>query len=82
MYLDKLIVLLTNFYHGYNLYAIAILVVLVVLTFLKPKPMAKLGGLILALVVLIYIAGLLQQGISSSTAKKKAMTEKSQQYDK
>lgn len=82
MYLEKIFTLLTNFYHAYTLYAIAILVVLVILFIFKTKAMAKFSGLILALVVVIYIAGLIQQGISSSSEKKKAMTEKSQQYDK
>lgn len=82
MYLDKLIALLTSFYNAYTLYAIAILVVLVILFFLKTKAMAKFTGFVLAIVVVIYIAGLIQQGISNSSEKKKSMTEKSQQYDK
>ena len=82
MYLEKLITLLTNFYHVYTPYAIAALVIILILFFFKTKALAKFTGLILALVVVIYIAGLIQVGISSSSAKKKAMTEKSQQYDK
>ena len=82
MYLEKLSTILTNFYHAYTLYAIAILVVLLILTFFKTKSMAKLGGLVLAIVVVIYLAGLIQQGISNSSEKKKSLTEKSQQYDK
>lgn len=82
MYLDKLIELLANFYHSYTLYAIGVLVVIVLLFFFRPKPMAKLTGLLLALVVVIYIAGLIQTGISSSSEKKKNLTEKSEQYDK
>ena len=82
MYLEKLMTLLANFYHSYTLYAVAILVVLVILFIFKTKAMAKLTGLVLALIVVIYIAGLIQQGISNSSEKKKTMTEKSQQYDK
>ena len=82
MYLEKLSTLLVNFYHVYTPYAIAALVIILILFLSKTKAMAKLTGLFLALVVVIYIAGLIQQGISNSSAKKKSMTEKSQQYDK
>ncbi len=82
MYLEMLSTLLVNFYHVYTPYAIAVLVIILILFLSKTKAMAKLTGFILALVVVIYIAGLIQQGITSSSAKKKAMTEKSQQYDK
>lgn len=82
MYLDKMIALLTSFYNAYPLYAIAILVVFTLLFLLKTKAMAKFTGFILACVVVIYIAGLIQEGVSNSSAKKKSMTEKSQQYDK
>ena len=83
MYLDKLITFLANFYQSYTLYAIAILVVLVILFFFKTKAMAKLSGLILALVVVIYIAGLIQQGISSNSEKTQDRKDNAQQqYNK
>ena len=81
MYLEKLITLLTNFYQAYTPYAIGILVVLVILYIFKTKAMAKLTGLVLALVVVIYIAGLFMDGVENSSEKKKGMIEKSKQYD-
>ena len=83
MYLDKIISLLSNFYQANTPYAIAILVVLVILFIFKTKAMAKFTGLILALVVVIYIAGLIQQGISSNSDKAQDRKDKAQQqYDK
>ena len=83
MYLEKLSSLLVNFYHAYPLYVVAILVVLVILTVFKTKAMAKLGALIIALIVVIYIAGLIQQGISSNADKAQTRKEKAQaQIDK
>ena len=81
MYLEKLITLLTNFYQAYTPYAIGILVVLVILYVFKTKAMAKLTGLILALVVVLYIAGLFMDGVENSSEKKRKMTEKSKQYE-
>jgi len=78
MYLQKALLLLTNFYHAYTPYAIAIVVVLVVLAWVKPKTAAKLAGLVLIIVVLLYIGGLIKQGIDSSSEKKGEMVNKTE----
>ncbi|MBE0502197.1 MAG: hypothetical protein IBX47_12240 [Desulfuromonadales bacterium] len=82
MYLERIVALLTNFYHTYPLYVIAILVVILMLFFFKTKAMSKLSLFLLVLVLIIYIAGLFMEGVSNSSEQKKTMTEKSKQYDK
>jgi L-asparagine transporter-like permease len=78
MYLQKLMEFVTHFYHTQTPYAIAILVVLVVLLFARPKTMAKLVGFIAVIVTLIYIAGLLKGGIDSGKQRKSDMTQKTE----
>jgi predicted RND superfamily exporter protein len=81
MYLEKLVTLLTNLYSAYTPYAIGLLVVVIILFYFKTKAMAKLIGLVLVIIGALYLAGLFMEGVSSSSEKKKAMTEKSKLYD-
>jgi len=78
MYLQKLMDFVIHFYHSQTPYAIAIIVVLVVLLFARPKTMAKLVGLVALIIALVYIVGLLKTGVDSSKQKKRDLTEKAE----
>jgi len=73
MYVQKVLHLVFNFYHAYTPYAIGIIVVLAVLAWAKPKAMAKLVGVVLLALFLLYVGGLIKQGIDSGTEKKTDM---------
>lgn len=78
MYLQKLMDFVIHFYHSQTPYAIAILVVLVVLLFARPKTMAKLVGIVALIIALVYVAGLLKTGVDNRTEKGRKMTEKAE----
>ena len=81
MYLERLLTLLTELYSAYTLYAIGVLVVILILFYFKTKAMAKFTCLILIIIGGLYLAGLFMDGVSNSSKKKNALTEKSSQYD-
>ena len=81
MYLEQLLTFLTTLFNTYTPYAIGVLVVILILFYFKTKAMAKLTGLVLILVIALYLAGMFMDGVENSSQKKKAMTEKSKQYD-
>lgn len=78
MYVQKVLQLVFNFYHAYTPYAIGIIVVLAVLAWAKPKAMAKLVALVLAVLFVLYVGGLIKQGIDSSSEQKGEMVQKTE----
>jgi len=73
MYLQKVLQFVVHFYHAYTPYAIGVIVILAILAWARPKSMAKLLGAVLIALFLLYVGGLIKQGIDSSSGKKSEM---------
>jgi len=73
MYLQKVLQLVVHFYHAYTPYAIGVIVVLAILAWARPKTMAKLIGVVLIALFLLYVGGLIKQGIDNGSEKKTEM---------